>query len=80
MKLQERERKLRDELDMIKKKKTFVSPRNGEIVANLTNSSTRDSGPIIYIECRSLTLKTLRLMVEYYEQLEKEETKIGDVL
>ena len=80
MTLQERERRLRDELLMIKKKKAFVSPRNGNIVANLTNSSTNDSGPIIYMECRSISLKTLRLMVEYYEELEREETKIGDLV
>ena len=80
MNLLEKEQKLRDELNTIKKKKQFVSPRNGGIVANLSNFSTSDSGPIIYVECRSITLKTLRLMVEYYEELEREETKIGGLV
>lgn len=80
MTLLEKERKLKDELAMIKKKKEYVSPRNKAHIATLTGSSTSDSGPIIYMEARSITLKTLRLMVEYYEELEREETKIGDLM
>lgn len=78
MTLYEREKALRKQLEEIEKKKTFISPRNNKPIAEIKYLYSDD--PILDIKSTSVTMSSMRAMVDYFESLMREETKLGELL